>query len=135
MVRRSSQGRPRGAGRTANEGLEESSTCKMGVQVSCGNLAEIPWEGIVWQIATRDRGDIARTVSSKRHRTGGGECCVGSYPHGVGDSTQVQCGDDDGVSERQECREDTQGTCEDKGNSVWTELLGSGVLREHRRTG
>ncbi len=124
-----------GPGRSANEGLAESSTCEMGVQVSRSDFAEVSAESVVWEGAPRNREDPEGIVQAKRDRTGGRERRVGPYPHGIGDTAEIQCGDDDGVSERQECSEDTPGTDEDKRNAVWPEYLGSGVLREHSGIG
>ena len=56
-----------------NERLEESSTCKMGMQVSCSHFAEVPEESDVWKASAKDRRDIAKFVPTERHRNGGGQ--------------------------------------------------------------
>ena len=46
-----------------NERLEKSSTCKMGMQVSCCDFAEISKESYLWSATPKDWGSYSGTMT------------------------------------------------------------------------
>jgi hypothetical protein len=72
IIKRSSfEEGPEGQG-GPHERLEESSTCEMGMQVSCGDIAEVSKKGFIRQTATGDRIDITGVVPLQGYRAGRG---------------------------------------------------------------
>jgi len=71
------------------ERLEKSSTCKVGMQVSCCNFAEVPEKGHIWSTPPKDRSNTSGIMSSQGSGIGRRQCVVGPYPHAVECSTEV----------------------------------------------
>src|SRR5262249_42863551 len=121
--------------RTIHEGLAEPGPRQVGLQVSRRDPSEVPSQGLVRKAPTRHRPDPAGSVPSEGYRTGGGEGNARPDPQAVERAPSVQYCDDDRVPQGQECDPDSPGTVAHDRDDVWPEFLGTGLLRQHRRSG
>ena len=64
-----------------NDAVEESSTCEMGMQVSCCDPAEISEKSPVWEVAAQSWRNSQGTVPSERNRSGRGQSYGGSHTY------------------------------------------------------
>ena len=126
---------PKRAGRTADEGLAKSSTCKVGMQVPCGYRPEISQEGSLRPDTPQSWRDNSGTVSAARHRAFGREGDARPCTYVAQCATEVQHSPYDRVSERQECDSHSPECVENERDLVWAELLVAELLCQHRGLG
>lgn len=113
------------------EGLDKSSTCEMGMQVPCGDPAEVSEESVLREGSAENRGDTSRSVPPERCGLGRRQGDAGSHSH-VGEcAAEVQHSHDNWIFEGKECGSHPSAGIGNERDPVWPELLGTRVLRKH----
>src|SRR5512139_3243867 len=107
----------------------------MGMQVSRGHCAKVPKQEGFWKGPCGAGTHVATVVPSEGDRIAGREGSNGPRAHAAQRSTEVQHCDGNRLPEGEECDTYPSGCAENARNLVWTSVLVTRLLREHRGPG